>query len=183
MALTTEQAIELNQIQSLKKKPAMGLCQLCGREYGTDEHELLVYGDGTREQTRQQKQRIFLQSFRMTGTIGDSIKKADISTYTLYKWKEDAAFLSHFKDAEAEYLSTLERHAHKLAVEGVDEPVVSAGRLVTTKKVYSTRLLEVMLKRKDPAYRENSKIGAEIGTDGEGKRYIKVYQGFDPDEV
>lgn len=93
----------------------------------------------------------FLEAFRVTGIVSSSAEAAGVHRSSVYRELEkDEAFVAAFEDAEAEAVDVLEREALRRAVEGVVEPVVSAGEHVTDVRRYSDRLLEFLLKARRP---------------------------------
>jgi hypothetical protein len=67
-----------------------------------------------------------------------------------HDWKRDPDFAARWADALEEACDALEAEARRRAVEGVEEPVVSAGKLVCTVRRYSDTLLLALLRAHRP---------------------------------
>lgn len=109
----------------------------------------------------------FLRSLEETGLIARSALQADIPVGTIRRLrKEDEIFAKLYEDALTYYKDSLERECHRRAVEGWDEPVFSQklGTQIGMIRKYDQRLLELMLKRHIPEYRE--KFEGEIRVSG-----------------
>jgi len=92
-----------------------------------------------------------------------------ISTAALnHHLKNDEQFFEDCEHAKAEFVKGLEAEAYRRAVTGLLENVYNKdGDIVGQKKVYSDRLLEILLKANDPAkFREQHHLN--IGTGGPG---------------
>lgn len=80
---------------------------------------------------RTRKQVRFLALYRECGNIKASCKAAGIDRTTFYDWRDhDEAFKHRLPDAQADACDTLEFAAYERAVKGIEEPVVSMGRVV-----------------------------------------------------
>ncbi len=90
----------------------------------------------------------FLGALGRTGCVRDACRVAGISSTTAYRHaKKDPEFRAAWDRAHARSLETLEAAAFQRAVEGVDEPVVHGGKVVTTRKKYSDPLLRDLIVR------------------------------------
>jgi hypothetical protein len=80
----------------------------------------------------------------------------------------DAEFAEDYAVARGRGVEQIHAQMVKLAIEGVDEPLVSMGQIVGTKKVYSERLLQTMFNALTPEGRATlgNKLGIEINTGG-----------------
>lgn len=162
-------------------------CRECGRDEIVPNHSQLTNpwkGKVLVGRTRGLKQEAFILSYSEKGSIGSVCKELNLTPSTIYRWKDDdPIFAAKFADAKTLFLGRLEDAMTQRAIDGVEEPVVSAGRLVTTKRVFANDLLKVLAKANDPKkYGDGKSFGAEVGMDGD-KRYLKVYEGFNPDDV
>ena len=102
---------------------------------------------------------IFLLAFKECGTVTAACEKAAIARVTAYEARRDEEFADAWDQIEAETTDAMEREAYRRAVEGVEKPLVSAGRLVTTATEFSDGLMMFMLKARNPGkYRENVKV-------------------------
>ena len=83
---------------------------------------------------------------------------AGVNRATVYRRKDgDSDFAEAFEAAQADSCDVLEQEGFRRAHDGVEEPLVSAGRLVLDPagqplmvRRYSDRLLEFLLKARDP---------------------------------
>jgi hypothetical protein len=109
-----------------------------------------------RRQTRTARaQAAFLAEFALCGNVLRSALKVRVGRQTVYHWLKDPAFQEIFDAAHQDALDRLEEEARRRAVDGVLEPVVSGGQLVTYRTRYSDALLALLLKAKRPdIYRE-----------------------------
>jgi hypothetical protein len=121
------------------------------------------FGPGSRAR------KTFLEELATTGRIYDSCKVAGVCYQTMQKFRDertdlfDPAFVDEFEEAMAAYSDILRKEVHRRAVDGwvergvYDKDGTHLGDVVR----YSDRLLELSIKRHDPAWRENLKIEAE----------------------
>jgi len=106
-----------------------------------------------------QRQQQFLQYLAETGCVWRSVKLVGTSVARVYALRHnDPAFRQAWDDAEAIAADRLEAEAWRRAVEGFDEPVVSAGKLVHDDdgnpimvRRYSDTLLLALLRAHRPA--------------------------------
>jgi hypothetical protein len=104
----------------------------------------------------------FLKALAETGSVATSATVAGTSRTRVYELrKTDPAFAGAWEDAEEIAADRLEEEARRRAVKGVEEPLVSAGRLVRdengqpiTVTRYSDNLLLALLKAHRPPRRE-----------------------------
>jgi hypothetical protein len=98
------------------------------------------------------------------GNITDSCKVVGIKRITVYKRADrDPEFEAAMKAAHQRGLLTLEDHAVKRAVRGVDKPVFFQGVEVARVTEYSDTLLQFLLQGNDPKYKRKQEI---TGADG-----------------
>lgn len=96
--------------------------------------------------------------------------------------KTDEVFAAQWDEALETAIDAMELEARRRAVEGVEKPIV--GRIgkdqdgiITTVREYSDSLMTLLLKAHRPdKYRERT----DVHHTGE---LVKVYAGFDPDNV
>src|SRR5437667_12509832 len=106
-----------------------------------------------------QRQQQFLQYLAETGNVSRSVKLVGTSPARVYTLRQnDPAFRQAWDDAEQIAADRLEAEAWRRAVEGFDEPVVSAGKLVRDEdgnpvmvRRYSDTLLLALLRAHRPA--------------------------------
>lgn len=116
---------------------------------------------------RTKVQTVFLATFSNTANIRASCMQAHIDRSTFYQWlNADPEFAEKYAEAEQDANDMIRAEYVRRAVKGVDEPVVSAGRLVyisdgqpLTIKKYSDSLLASLAKVRLPEF--NEKILAE----------------------
>ena len=113
--------------------------------------------------TRARQER-FLKSLADTGNVTAAIGAAGTSRTRVYELrKADFAFAAAWEEAEEIATDRLEDEARRRAVEGVPEPLVSAGKLVRDDdgqpiavRRFSDNLLLALLKAHRPSRRERS---------------------------
>jgi len=104
----------------------------------------------------------FLKALAETGSVATSAALAGTSRTRVYELrKADQEFAGAWEDAEEIATDRLEEEARRRAVKGVEEPLVSAGKLVRdengqpiTVTRYSDSLLLALLKAHRPPRRE-----------------------------
>ena len=113
--------------------------------------------------TRERQER-FLNALSETGSVTTAVDIAGTSRSRIYALKSaDPAFASAWARAEDVAADRLADEARRRAVDGVPEPVVSAGKLVRDDdgqvvliRRYSDRLLAELLRARRPPPRERS---------------------------
>jgi hypothetical protein len=106
----------------------------------------------------------FLKVLADTGNVTTAVAAAGISRTRAYeRRKTDPAFAAAWDQAEDIATDRLEDEARRRAIEGVAEPLVSAGKLVRgddgqpiTVRRYSDNLLLALIKARRPPRRERS---------------------------
>lgn len=126
----------------------------------------------------------FLALYAENGSIGAALKAIGANYSEYRRWQADEQFQDEFLHAATLWLGKVEAEIARRAIDGVEEPVVSMGRLVATKRVYSDALLKVAARAADPKkYGDGRKVfGSEVGVKADGTKYFKAYAGFDPEE-
>jgi hypothetical protein len=105
---------------------------------------------------------VFLKALSDTGSVSTAVAVAGTSRTRVYELrKADPAFASAWEEAEEIAADGLEEEARRRAVEGVEEPLVSAGKLVRDDngrpmlvRRYSDNLLLALIKARRPPPRE-----------------------------
>lgn len=107
----------------------------------------------------------FLIDFAQCGNVLRSAASAGVDRRTIYGWQaSDPKFKAMCDEALEDALDRLEEEARRRAYNGVREPVVSAGKLVTYVRKYSDTLLITLLKGKRPdTYRERHEVTGKDG--------------------
>lgn len=111
-----------------------------------------------------ERQERFLHALANTGSVTAAIAGANTSRTRVYELrKTDPAFASAWQEAEEIATDRLEDEARRRAVEGIAEPLVSAGKLVRDNdgqpilvRRYSDNLLLALLKAHRPPRRDRS---------------------------
>jgi hypothetical protein len=112
----------------------------------------------------QARQKRFLEALSETGSVTTAVAVAGTSRTRVYELrKADPGFASAWAEAEEIAAERLEDEARRRAVEGIPEPLVSAGKLVRdddgqpiTVRRYSDNVLIALLKARRPPQRERS---------------------------
>src|SRR6516165_5013435 len=113
--------------------------------------------------TKELQQR-FLEALAETGSVSTATAVAGTSRTRVYELrKADPVFAAAWEEAEEIATDRLEEEARRRAVEGIAEPLVSAGKLVRDNdgqpiaiRRYSDNLLLALLKAHRPPRRERS---------------------------
>ena len=101
----------------------------------------------------------YVELLAQHGTHATPSRILGLGHNTMCRLRErDPEFKQACEEALELYTDTLKQAAHRRAVEGVDEPIYHQGVLVGYKKRYSDRLLEVMLKKNDPSFRDGHHV-------------------------
>lgn len=96
-------------------------------------------------------QKRYIAALRLKGNISLACLTAKVSTNTVKKYREEnPIFNALCEDASTFNDDLVEGRAYQLGVEGYMEPVFQGGMCVGYKRVFSERLLEVMLKARKP---------------------------------
>lgn len=128
---------------------------------------------------RRDKRRLFMQAFldalRATPIVTSAVEAAmKASRYTatiggmrktVYRWRDrDPAFQRKWDASLEQGWDRAEGAAFQRGVEGVEEPVFGKGGQVGTKRVYSDKLLELVLKsNRAKVYGDRQKVEHEHG--------------------
>ena len=97
------------------------------------------------------KARRFLRNFAEFGIIHKACEVSGLSASSVSNLrKRDPDFLAAFQRARESAADKLESEAHRRAVEGYDRPIFQKGEQVGVERVYSDRLLEIMLRANKP---------------------------------
>jgi hypothetical protein len=115
-----------------------------------------------RSQLTKARQERFLKSLADTGNVTAAVAVAGTSRTRVYELRRaDLVFAAAWDEAEEIAADALEAEARRRAVEGVQEPLVSAGRLIRDDdgqpiavRRYSDNLLLALLKAHRPPRRE-----------------------------
>ena len=133
--------------------------------------------------TRQRAREDFLAALRQQPNITLAAQAANLSRQTMYEWREkDAAFAADWDAALEEGIDLAEAEMWRRGIEGWDEPVFGRvakdrdGEIGTVRK-HSDAMLTLALKAHRP---EKFRDRADVHHTGE---LVKVYAGFDPDNV
>ena len=106
----------------------------------------------------------FLEALSDTGSVTTAVAVAGTSRTRVYELrKADSAFAGAWEEAEEIAADRLEEEARRRAAEGVEEPLVSAGKLVRDDsgqpimvRRYSDNLLQALMRAHRPPRRERS---------------------------
>lgn len=121
-------------------------------------------------QERAQAQEKFLKSFSMTANVRAACISAGIDRTLVYQWAEhNEEFSLRFKQAELDANDLIRGELFRRAVQGVEKPVVSMGKVVYTtdekdkpkplmERVYSDSLLALLAKARMPEFREKQQL-------------------------
>ena len=111
--------------------------------------------------------RVFLKALAEGGSIAGACRACDRASRTVHEWRDlDPDFATGWEDALTQAVATLEAEAWRRGVEGVEEPVVSAGKIVTTVRRYSDALLKQLLAAHAPE--KYARPGAQVAIAANG---------------
>lgn len=120
----------------------------------------------------------FLKHLAETGLYSAAATALDVSQSTVMAIKrEDPDFSELCDEALERYKKKLIDAATKRAVEGYEVPIVGGrerDRVVATEVRYSDRLMELLLKRADPSFREKSEVTIRQETGLEIRRSMNL---------
>lgn len=122
--------------------------------------------------TREERMALFLATYREKGIVRVALEKVGITRATLKSWiAEYAEFARLYADADEDAIDLLELEARRRAHDGVDKPITYKGRVTSTFKEYSDRVLVEMLSARRPD--KYGKHRTEISGPGGGPLEIK----------
>lgn len=117
---------------------------------------------------------VFLETLAATGNVSAAARAAGIARSTCYRIRRaDPDLAEAWTDAIEEAVDVLEAEARRRALEGVERPLVGAGKLirdddgkVVMVREYNDRLLEFLLKALRPdKYRDKPETGGKTARD------------------
>jgi hypothetical protein len=122
-------------------------------------------------------QRTLIAALRVKGNIGLACRAAGVSPRTYAKYRESCPEFKELCDDALTFNDDLvESRAYQLGVEGYFEPVFQGGLMVGRKRVFSERLLEIMLKARRPEkFSPDKKLTLQLPP-GTGKSSIPTDQ-------
>jgi len=143
---------------------------------GQDDEEAGAAGDAEERALRLRhdgftpaRQKQFIETLGQTGCVRDACRVAGVSTTTAYRARSrlGAGFARQWEAALAMASSSLEVLAWERAVLGIEEPVVSAGKLVCTRMKRSDSIFRLLLQA------SNTEKFGRIGRSGETEIQMK----------
>jgi len=112
------------------------------------------------DKARKQK---FLKVYCDLGRINEAARAVDVCPETVrVARKEDEEFALAFATAHQDFLDKLEKECYRRAVDGWDQPVYQQGAKVGVVRKFSDRMLELMLKRHIPEYRDRQTVDMNL---------------------
>ena len=122
---------------------------------------------------RIEAQAMFLAAYEETANVLMAAERAEIDRTLVYYWLEhDEQFGFTYNLADKAANMRIEAEIRRRAIEGWDEPLISAGKRLGTVRKYSDVLLMFYAKRRMPEYRDKSATVNVV--------LPKEYVGFDP---
>lgn len=107
----------------------------------------------------------FLEYLAQTGLICHAANAVGVCSQTmLVHRKADPAFELQVQEALAHYRDGLTREVHRRAVDGIREDVYFQGAVVGQRTTYSDRLMELLVKRHIPEFRDH--VTADMTVNG-----------------
>lgn len=110
------------------------------------------------------KEQKFLEAFMKTGKLYTAALACGASYYTMNAYrKKNPHFDQAIKEMQAQVVEALEEVAYARALEGVQEPLVSMGEVVTFVTKYDNDMLRFLLRAHAPdKYRDNVKVDHNV---------------------
>lgn len=106
----------------------------------------------------------FLEVFRRTGLLNKSAEAVDVHPETVRRArKDDADFAADYDEALQYFREILEEEATRRAIEGCQEEIYYQGDVCGTRRNYSDRMLELLLKRHIPEFRDKHTVDMTVG--------------------
>lgn len=145
-------------------------------------------GKGTRHRhpaINEEAREILLARIAEGHTLKDATAAAGISNRrrVLELRDSDLVFNELYEDAWQAGNDALIEEARRRAVEGWDEPIASAGKIVGQKRVYDSRLLERLLAARMPAFRNQPQTTLTVNAGADGLNVKAVQRGVTWEEV
>jgi len=102
----------------------------------------------------------FIQNYQVTGRVTKAAKAAGMSLAAIYLLKKThPTLVEDMEMALEKYRDTLENEARRRGVEGTVKEIYYQGEVVGEERVYSDRMLELLLKKERPhEFRERKEI-------------------------
>ena len=120
---------------------------------------------GRPKEFRQVHKDAFIRALALTGIQNKALEMMGDnapSRHTIRRERDsDPEFDAAFREAKKQFSDILEAEAFRRAVQGYEEPVYQNGMLVGYKQKYSDALLQMMMKKFDPEYREKMSVDHE----------------------
>jgi hypothetical protein len=123
-------------------------------------------GQRPNEEEKCQLQERFLEVFARGGNILLACRQVGVDRSTIYRWSEqDETFALRKNQAERDFFDLAYGEFTRRAIQGYEKPVVSMGKMVykadgslLMERIVSDRLLEMIIKRGFPEYREKQQV-------------------------
>jgi AcrR family transcriptional regulator len=114
----------------------------------------------TRRRVSKAKQKQFLELVANAYSVTYAAAAVGVNRRTMYRLKDkDDEFAAAWDDAWEAGADVVSDEIRRRAIEGVEEPLVSGGKIVGSVRRFSDRLLELEAKRRRPGeYRESVKV-------------------------
>lgn len=105
----------------------------------------------------------FLEALKQHLYITQASDAVNVSRTTIYDWREkDPEFKKAMDEIDMRTVDLMRAEAYRRAVRGIDEDVFWNGKKIAKVKKYSDYLLDRVLRAKDPAFRDSSKIDVNV---------------------
>ena len=128
----------------------------------------------SRARNNPDKQNKFLAEYERCCHISQAAEAAGIERRSHYYWlQHDPDYRQRFEQSDAIAIRALEDEAARRAMHGVDEPVFHQGEVCGTVRKYSDRLLEFLLKGRDPS-RYGDRFRQELSGPGGGPVEVRT---------
>src|SRR6266487_1691180 len=126
------------------------------------------------DQQRIEAQAMFLAAYEETASVLRAAERSEIDRTLVYYWLEhDERFGFAYNLADAAANAHIEAEIRRRAMEGWDEPLVSAGKRLGTVRKYSDTLLIFYAKRRMPEYRDKQSVDVTTNSSAQDMQVIQ----------
>ena len=117
-------------------------------------------GQSTRiEKSKCHWEQAFLKMLEGTANVQEACKTVGVARSTVYERRaKDSQFAERWTDAIEGFCDNLEEECIRRAMHGVERGIYYKGKRIATERDYSDRLLEFLLKKYRPEFRDNHSV-------------------------
>ena len=120
---------------------------------------------------------LFLAALEAGWSVSHAAANTTVHRRRFYDLRDaDEKFAAQWDDAVVVGTHALEDEARRRAVDGWDEPVYQGGKLVGQVHKYDSGLIQFLLRKRDPSYRDNARLEVTGANGGP----VEVAAGYQP---